>query len=286
MSKLTPRGFGWHRDLPDHRDLTPKHDSVVKLLHDLSPSEDRPDKIDSREFCGPIHDQQDLATSSVHACLGMIQYFERRCRGTMIEPSRMFVYRTASRVMGWADDGGLPLRTTLETIGKYGFPMEEIWPYEPHLVSVEPDPFVYASADRPTGGMYIRLDDRGQAPEDTLETLKRFLAGGFAIAFGFAVSTSVTDDAEIPFPTVFDGVRGGQAVLAVGYDDKRRIRSDRGALLVANSWGAAWGDQGFGWIPYNYVLSQLAADFWTILTPDWVASGELQQPAAGVEAKE
>jgi C1A family cysteine protease len=278
MCSFMPQGLGWHRDLPDPRDLTPKHDTVVRLMHDLRPAEGRPERVDLRDYFGRARDQQLLATSSVHACLGLVQYFERRATGQLLEPSRMFVYRTARRLMGWSGDSGLPLRATLRAIARYGLPPEQTWPYDPSLLDAEPDGFVYASGSGVPGLMYVRLDGRGSRPEETLETVRRFLAAGFAIAFGFCVCTSISEEAEIPAPTVFDGVRGGQAVLAIGYDDQRRIRSDRGALLFANSWGGPWGDAGYGWLPYTYVREQLAGDFWTLMTPSWLASGELRRP--------
>jgi len=58
----------------------------------------------------------------------------------------------------------------------------------------------------------------------------------------------------------------------------RRIRSDRGALLMMNSWGHKWGDGGAGWLPYTYVRERLAADFWTLLSPQWLASGDFRRP--------
>jgi C1A family cysteine protease len=258
--------------------LTPQQDAVAKLLHDLSPTENRPERVDLREYWEGAYHQQHLATSSVHACVALVEYFERRASGRIIEPSRMFVYRTGRRLMGWSGDSGLPLRATLKAIAKYGLPPERIWPYDPNLLDVDPDSFVCASADWFGFGMYVRLDVRDQRPEHTLETLKRFLAAGFATAFGFTVCTSISDDAEIPFPTVFDGVRGGQAVVAGGYDDNRRVRSDRGALLILNSWDEDWGDRGWGWLPYSYVQAQLATDFWTLVAPEWLASGEFQRP--------
>jgi C1A family cysteine protease len=278
MSKYIPRGLGWHRDLPDPRDYTPKHDYVVRLLHDLDSTGDRPKAVDLREYCAEVEDQQALATSTVSAAVAMVRYFQRRATGGVLEPSRMFVYRTARRLNGWVGDSGLPCRTTLKAIAKYGLPPESMWPYEASRLDREPDAFVFASA-RSLGPLtYVRLDARGERPENALETVRRFLAAGFVSQFGFPVCTSLTCDAEIPFPTIFDSVRGGQAVLTVGYDDNRRVRSDKGALLIANSWGPEWGDGGYGWLPYSYVREQFAADFWTVLAPEWLSSGEFQRP--------
>ncbi|MEM4233018.1 MAG: C1 family peptidase, partial [Thermoplasmata archaeon] len=87
-------------------------------------------------------------------------------------------------------------------------------------------------------------------------------------------------DGKIPFPTKNERVLGGHAVLAVGYDDRMEIKnpygdaSTTGALMVRNSWGMSWGDEGYGWLPYDYVLKELAMDFWSILKQEWVDTGQ------------
>ena len=75
----------------------------------------------------------------------------------------------------------------------------------------------------------------------------------------------------------FDAPHGGQAVVAVGYDDTH-LSTSRGALLIRSSWGRGWGDEGYGWLPYAYVEEQLAVDFWTVIRADWLASEEFTKP--------
>jgi C1A family cysteine protease len=127
---------------------------------------------------------------------------------------------------------------------------------------------------------YLRLD--AADGEKTLRAVKSYLAAGFAMIFGFSVPSSLTAEPDIGYRPHFDSIRGGQAVLAVGYDDNRRIASDTGALLFRGSWGAQWGEQGCGWLPYRYIAHQFAVDFWTAVRPDWIASGILAKP--GIDA--
>ena len=63
----------------------------------------------------------------------------------------------------------------------------------------------------------------------------------------------------VPMPTRRDRLRGGHAVLVVGYDHDRRV------LIFRNSWGRGWGDHGDGYLPYAFVASpDLTWDFWTM----------------------
>ena len=88
----------------------------------------------------------------------------------------------------------------------------------------------------------------------------------------------------IPYPVVGDKILGGHAVCAVGYDDTKIIKNSHhgvaetiGALLIRNSWGTSWGNGGYGWLPYEYVLKGLATDWWSLLKNEWIDTGEFQK---------
>ncbi|MDH7599861.1 MAG: C1 family peptidase, partial [Sedimentisphaerales bacterium] len=114
-----------------------------------------------------------------------------------------------------------------------------------------------------------RHDPAGSKPEAVLHSLKTYLAKGFPFIFGFSVYNSIEQaeaNGKIPFPSPRERMEGGHAVMAVGYDDTLEITNKfgnlktKGALLIRNSWGTTWGDHGYGWLPYDYVLRGLAED--------------------------
>jgi len=83
---------------------------------------------------------------------------------------------------------------------------------------------------------------------------------------------------KIPSPARGESVLGGHAVLAVGYDDSLPIGSGDnekvGAFLIRNSWGESWGERGYGWLPYEYVLGGLAEDWWCLVKAEWIDTGQ------------
>jgi len=268
---------GWQPDVPDPRDMMPDAPGIKELLHELAPLGERPPYVDWRHFCGDVQ-ETDHIPSSVHACVDLLTHAERRSNGERIGLSKLFVYRVSQRM---ARSYGLPahsLRTIWKTITQFGAPPAYVWPATDGDRDIEPDAFTYFSARDYSALRYIRLDGRDQSGHDILKNVRWFLAGGFSVVFGFPLCTAITDDGQIGFPTVYDVIRGGHAILSVGYDDDRRVRSERGCLLVRSCWGRAWGENGYGWLPYRYVRERLTTDFWTVIHPQWIKSDEFKRP--------
>jgi C1A family cysteine protease len=112
-----------------------------------------------------------------------------------------------------------------------------------------------------------KIRSRQPAEEDrvlNLADMKGCLAEGYPIVYGFTVyesfeSQEVASAGNVPMPKHGEKVMGGHCVVAVGYDD------DEGVFICRNSWGDHWGDVGYFYMPYAYLIdNNLSDDFWTI----------------------
>jgi C1A family cysteine protease len=280
-------GMGWLRDLPDLRDYTLRTREVADVLGQLkllnvAPSI-LPASVDLRRWCPVVENQGALGSCTANAGVGLLEYFERRVSGKWIDASRLFLYKTTRKLMGVRGDAGADIRTTMGAMRLFGVPPETYWPYEIAKFDAEPSAFCYSFGKNYKTLRYYRLDPPGTLPQSLLTNIKTNLAAGFPLAFGFTVYSSISTAAasgKIPYPSKGEKTLGGHAVDAVGYDDLIRIengssgKETTGALLIRNSWGDMWGSAGYGWLPYDYILMGLATDLWTVVTAEWVDTGE------------
>lgn len=300
------RGMGWLRDYPDFRDYTHDYDlvspklqalgqtkSIKQMLTEVSrPSAkgSTPASVDLRAWCSPIEDQLQLGSCTANAGVALVEYFQRRAFGKHLDASRLFLYKVTRNLLHFTGDTGAYLRSTMAALALFGVPPEEYWPYtdkDPDF-DVEPTAFCYGFAQGYQAINYYRLDPPGTAPAKLLTAIKASLARGIPLMFGFTVYDAIRQagkTGQIPFPTRGESILGGHAVVAVGYDDARKIRNTNpggitttGALLIRNSWGTSWGDGGYGWLPYDYVLRGLADDWWSLLKQEWIDTGKFGLP--------
>ena len=279
-------GMGWIPDYPDFRDYTEKTEEVKSVLSSrgLDRARSLPPSVDLREWCSPIEDQGMLGSCTAHAGVGIIEYYERKSFRRHIDASRLFLYKVTRNLMKVKGDTGAYLRTTMGAMVLFGVPPEGYWQYtdDEKEFDKEPPAFCYAFAQNYQTVRYFRHDPPGTKAEEILRKVKTYLSKGHPTMFGFTVYNSI-DQAEktgrIPFPSSKERIEGGHAITTIGYDDKMKIKNrygveTTGALLIRNSWAKGWGEEGYGWLPYEYVLKGLAEDFWTILKKEWIDTGQ------------
>jgi C1A family cysteine protease len=235
----------------------------------------RPDKLDERDYayrapnitlpaacdlrrnCPPAYDQlPPMKSCSANATAAALCYLGNT-EGTPIPaPSRLFIYYNARVPEGTASsDAGATIRDAVKSVVKSGGCAETLWPYEPANVTVQPPQTCYAAATVHAVA-YYRI-------ERNLDQLRACIAEGFPFIFGMQAYMQPFEAAEknvdLPLPAAGDTLCGGHAVLAAGYDDAAKT------LLVLNSLGPRFGDNGYLRMPYAYLSDdKLTYDFWTI----------------------
>lgn len=243
---MTTRNYGWKPDLPDHRD----HRCTIGN----KPGKILPTGVDLRPKMPPVFDQGDLGSCTGNAIAGALGYLH----GKHSTPfSRLFIYYN-ERVIEHdvASDNGAQVRNGIKVLVHQGVCKETAWPYIPHRFAVKPDGPAYDLAARNKITSYQRVV--------SLHGVKACLAAGTPIVFGFSVPESFESDGVaktgvLSMPLKNERIIGGHAVLAVGYNDSAR------QLIVRNSWGKRWGQGGYFFMPYGYVISaNLTDDFWVI----------------------
>jgi C1A family cysteine protease len=298
---------GWIPPMPDTRDYVPETEKIAHMSEQLEikPKALRmgepmpkaiPPAVDLRTtgYLSPIENQGGIGSCTANAAAGVVEYMEKRAFKKFLDASRLFIYKTTRNLMGVTGDTGAYLRSTMGAIAMCGVPPEKYWPYtdlkqpgpgRSRTFDEEPPSFVYSLGGNYKGINYFCHDPIGaNKPRQTvLTSVQTYIAAGLPSMFGFYGfpsfnNTSIAGD--IPYPCPNEQAQWGHAIVAVGYDDNKKITNTKcnkettGALLIRNSWGTSWGVAGYGWLPYDYVLSNYACDFWSVLSQTWVDTGK------------
>lgn len=246
--------LGWIPDIPDDRDYI--YEAPFKLRGSM------PSKVDLRKICPPVYNQGNLGSCTANALLAAVECGKKIKRQKTFRLSRLFLYYNEREMMGTVySDSGAFLRDGVKSLNKQGVCPEKEWTYSANTkygakFTKKPPKKCYDSALDHQIVSYRRIPV-------ILDEMRACLAEGFPFVFGFSVYQSfmteeVSTTGIMPIPRSGEKLLGGHAVMAVGYDDEKKM------LLVRNSWGKKWGDKGYFWMPYNFLRSKNCADFWTI----------------------
>lgn len=235
--------------------------------------------VDLRPYCPDVVDDATLGCSSVSAvaCLYDYMLMHRPARPSaparQYPPvSRLFGYYAAREAAGTLGaDSGCTLRQALKVLRATGMCEEAEHPFHTRHLHKTPALDTYDSAWAYPMVRYARV-------EPTVEAIRRVLSARYPIACALPVygcvewgDTERTGQwPEPPTPGVTAGtaavtatrLRGGHAVVMVGYDDVQE------RFVVRNSWGRGWGDGGYGYVGYAWAERMQAG--WVVMEVDEV----------------
>ena len=92
--------------------------------------------------------------------------------------------------------------------------------------------------------------------------MKTVIAQGHPFIAGITVFNTLlqSDHGHVKMPASNARPLGGHAICFIGYNDVTQ------EYEFLNSWGRGWGDDGCGFLPYEFVESgNYTSDFWTVI---------------------
>lgn len=209
-----------------------------------------PQKVDLRKFMTSVEEQ--VGNSCVaNAFAGAYEYLAMRQNGESGDVSRLFIYYNARYMEGTQEeDCGSIMVNAIEGMKEYGACSESYWSNDEEMILEEPDEDSY------NHGANFKIVE-AEYIETDLDLWKHTLAEGFPIAFALntfeSFDSASRNKGRVPMPKASDNVRethGWHAMLCVGYSEPDQM------FIVRNSWGEEWGDNGYCYIPYKYVINQ------------------------------
>jgi len=231
-------------------------------LHLLSPSV--PSRVDlttlSPAFSPsnwPVWDQGNLGSCTAFAILSSIHYYAPE-----IKPSTLFQYYNERFEDGDINgDNGSTISQAAHCLSKYGYCSIETWPYDIIQFTVKPSPQSYEQGLQNIKALakIFEFESINYCQQTIIQCLSR----NSPIVLGISVyesfeSPAVAKTGQVPMPMPNEQLLGGHAVSLVGYDLTAR------KWKLRNSWGPNWGDNGYFYLPFEYISEgRLASDLWT-----------------------
>jgi len=267
------KGMGYVPDVEDSRDhsINDNH-PLMKSSLKTGESEDAQRHIIPIVNFTPIKNQGKIGSCTAHAGVAIMEYYIKKRTHVDYDLSEKYLYWVTRRLLGWQKkDTGAYLRTVMQALTRFGVCEEKFSPYNENYVE-EPSWVIGQLADDFQAETYLKLDKKGTSKTQVLSNIKRMINRNYPIVFGFTVFNKTINNQTgyISYPSRGSKIRGGHAVVIVGYDDNKRIGTTTGAIKIRNSWGISWGENGYGWLPYRYITRGLANDFWMLFRADWV----------------
>ncbi len=272
---MPTHAYGYIPSKPDPRDFLYSAFAAPVAL---------PAAVDLRGQCSPVRDQGQLGACTGFAiAVGMREFLQNatptptppsngcsplswvqalfaapKLRLALVPLSPLFLYYQERVLEGSVnEDAGAEPRDGFKVLNQMGCATEATWPYVIGQFTVAPSQAAVDSAAAFKISAYRRLSG--------LTDMKTCLTNGAGFVIGFNVYESfetIGADGKMPMPAASEQILGGHAVFAAGYVDNAAWAGG-GYLIVKNSWGDAWGDNGYFYMPYDFVTPDRVLEAWT-----------------------
>lgn len=249
--QITPSGYklNYLRDTPDERDHKPLMADVNMMLAAKDVG-----LVDYTDSMSPVKNQGVLGSCVGFAVSAMKEWQEQQehllevsegkkdnRKNKEYDLSEQWLYYKCKEIDVWPNEEGTSIRYAMKILKNVGVPCEKAWPYDDVNVG-EPKRWATLVSRWALGGEYVRLE--------TPESIIVALAENGPVPVGVGCYQEIfyaKSDGLIPYPKDPQTCYGGHAICLMGWNPTTRM------FKFKNSWGTGWGQEGYGYLPYEYI---------------------------------
>lgn len=206
--------------------------------------------IDLRPKFSEVYDQGKIGSCTANALCSIYEYDTNNFKG-----SRLFLYYNERIYINETNrDDGAFMSDGIESLKTYGLCEEKYWSYLIENVFKEPTKEAYENGKKNYVLEAFNISN-------DIKIIKSWLIKNEPIAVAIALYSNFINSKSgiIGLPQDIDKFVGGHAVIICGFDDNNK------RFILRNSWGSYWGDNGYFYLPYDYISNDnLCGDLWII----------------------
>lgn len=250
-----PKGLGYVTDPVDERDMLWRSAVIRERIQ-------VPVNF-KLENLGPVLDQGQEPKCVAFSSASQKYYSEYLQHGEYFNFDPHWLYAECKKRDGIPNEGGTFIRVALEIMHDLGYKAK------PGHGGLTVD--TYFKIDN-----HVRLTSLQQIKEAT------YTIG--PVLFGIGVDQGIFYPDNNGIVAEPNGqIEGGHAMMICGWDDAKQCKGSVGAFWVKNSWGTAYGDGGYMWLPYSHFSTYEDWDAWKTVDASEVLYNPLPTPDPLIE---